>query len=82
MQLRHYKSLGLDYVLARTHALAGRLNEEDRARGWSAHYLRDDDSIRAHFEKQLAQAEPIPAPPPLPKEKKKKAPKKRWWQRR
>lgn len=62
MQLRHYKTLGLDYLLARSHALAGRLTNDDRARGWSIHYLRDDDSIRAHFQEQLTQAKPVPSP--------------------
>jgi glycosyltransferase involved in cell wall biosynthesis len=79
MQLRHYKTLGLDYVLARSHALAGRLTNEDRARNWSTHYLRDDDSIRAHFQEQLTQAAPVPSPPMLkPKDRPKKKP---WWRR-
>jgi hypothetical protein len=79
IQLRHFKTLGLDYLLARTHALAGRLTGDDLARGWSAHYLRDDDSIRAEFEKQLSQAEPVPSPPVAkPKKKPKKKP---WWRR-
>jgi glycosyltransferase involved in cell wall biosynthesis len=65
VQLRHYKALGLDYVLARTHALAERLTADDRARGWSTHYLRDDDAIRAQFREQLAQAEPVPSPPKM-----------------
>ncbi len=63
MQLRHYKALGLDYVLARSRALATRLTDHDRARGWSTHYLRDEDSIRAAFHVQLTQAEPVLAPP-------------------
>jgi len=79
MQLRHYKSLGLDYLLARTHALAGRLTGDDLARGWSAHYLRDDDSIRAHFQEQLNQAEPVPSPPVTKLNQ--KDDKKRWWRR-
>jgi hypothetical protein len=62
MQLRHYKTLGLDYLLARSRALAGRLTDEDRARGWSIHYLRDDDSIRSQFHEQLNQARPVPSP--------------------
>jgi glycosyltransferase involved in cell wall biosynthesis len=62
MQLRHYKNLGLDYLLARTHALAGRLTDEDRARNWSGHYLRDDELIRAHFQEQLCKAGPVPSP--------------------
>jgi len=79
MQLRHYKTLGLDYLLARTHTLAGRLTGDDLARGWSAHYLRDDDSIRAQFQEQLAQAEPVPSPSRV---KRKKEPKKKpWWRR-
>jgi hypothetical protein len=79
MQLRHFKTLGLDYLLARTHALAGRVTGDDVVRGWSVHYLRDDDSIRAEFEKQLSQAEPVPSPPVA---KPKKKPKKRpWWRR-
>jgi glycosyltransferase involved in cell wall biosynthesis len=78
-QLRHYKTLGLDYVLARTHALAGRLTGDDRARGWSSHYLRDDDSIRSHFHEQLAQAEPVPLPPAT--EPGLKPIKKSWWQK-
>jgi glycosyltransferase involved in cell wall biosynthesis len=80
-QLRHYKSLGLDYLLARNHALASRLTEEDRARGWSGHYLNDDASIRAQFIKKLAQAETIPSPPRLPKAPK-RSEKKHWWRRR
>lgn len=79
LQLRHYKNLGLDYLLARTHALAGRVTGEDRARGWSTHYLRDDDSIRAHFHEHLTQAQPVPAPP-VTKPRKKPA-KKPWWRR-
>jgi hypothetical protein len=79
MQLRHYKTLGLDYLLARTHALAGRLTGDDLARGWSAHYLRDDDFIHAQFQEQLAQANKVPFPPA---HKTKKAPgKKSWWRR-
>jgi glycosyltransferase involved in cell wall biosynthesis len=62
MQLRHYKNLGLDYVLARCHELASRITPRDTARGWSGQYLRDDDSIRAHFQKQLASAEVVPSP--------------------
>ena len=79
MQLRHYKSLGLDYLLARSHALAGRVTEDDRARGWSVHYLRDDDSIRAHFQEQLTQAEPVPSPVGI--EPNRKPNKKPWWKR-
>jgi hypothetical protein len=79
MQLRHYKNLGLEYLIARTHALAGRLTGDDRARGWSVHYLRDDDSIRAHFQEQLSQAEPVPSPPGTTPDKKTK--KKPWWRR-
>jgi glycosyltransferase involved in cell wall biosynthesis len=79
MQLRHFKTLGLDYFLARTHALATRINADDRARGWSAHYLRDDDSLRAQFQEQLTKAEPVPSPPVA---KPKKEPKKKWWWRR
>jgi glycosyltransferase involved in cell wall biosynthesis len=79
MQLRHYKSLGLDYVLARTHALAGRITGGDLARGWSVHYLRDDDSIRAHFQAQLTQAEPVPSPRVTKPNK--KPDKKPWWRR-
>jgi hypothetical protein len=75
MQLRHYKTLGLDYVLARAHALAGRITGDDLARGWSVHYLRDDDSIRAHFQEQLAQAKPVPSPLVT------KPKKKPWWRR-
>ncbi len=80
IQLRHFKNLGLDYVLARTHALATRLTGDDLVRGWSAHYLRDNDSIRAQFEKQLSQAEPVPLPP-VAKPKKKPEKKKSWWRR-
>ncbi len=80
MQLRHYKNLGLDYLLARSHALATRLTNEDRERGWSTHYLRDDDSIRAHFRDQLAQAEVVPTPP-LKAKSKKKPQKASWWRR-
>lgn len=80
IQLRHFKTLGLEYLLARTHALATRVNADDLARGWSAHYLRDDDSIRAEFEKQLSQAEPVPSPP-VAKPKKKPKKKKPWWRR-
>lgn len=80
MQLRHFKTLGLDYVLARTHALAGRVNDDDLARGWSAHYLRDDDSIRAEFQRQLAEAQPVPSPSRT-KLKKKPEKKKSWWRR-
>ncbi len=79
MQLRHYKTLGLDYLLARTHALAGRLTGDDRARGWSVHYLRDDDSIRAQFQEQLIQAEPVPSPRVTQPNKKPK--RKPWWRR-
>ncbi len=79
MQLRHYKNLGFDYLLARMHALAGRVSASDNARGWSGQYLREDDSIRTHFQKQLMQAETIPLPhvakPANPPNK------KRWWQR-
>ncbi|MGZ4985360.1 MAG: glycosyltransferase family 2 protein [Chthoniobacterales bacterium] len=78
MQLRHYKNLGLDYLLARNHALAGRLTDDDRARGWSTHYLRDDASIRAHFHEQLAQAKPVPLPKATKPDKMPK--KKSWWQ--
>jgi hypothetical protein len=79
IQLRHFKSLGLDYVLARTHALAGRLTGEDLARGWSAHYLRDDHSIRAQFQEQLTLVEPVPAPPlTKPTQKPQRKP---WWRR-
>ncbi len=78
MQLRHYKNLGLEYLLARTHALAGRVNGDDVARGWSVHYLRDDDSIRAHFQEQLSQAEPVPSPSGTKPERQSK---KRWWRR-
>lgn len=79
MQLRHYKNLGLEYVLARTHALATRLTGEDLTRGWSAHYLRDDDSIRAEFQEHLSQAGHVPSPRVgKPNEKRKK---ERWWQR-
>ena len=79
MQLRHYKTLGLDYLLARTNALAGRLTGDDRARGWSVHYLRDDDSIRAQFQEQLTQAESVPSPRVTKPNKKPK--RKRWWRR-
>ena len=79
IQLRHFKNLGLDYLLARTHALAGRLTSDDLARGWSTHYLRDDDFIRAEFQKQLALAQPVP-PPRVPKPKKEPK-KKSWWRR-
>lgn len=83
IQLRHYKSLGLNYLLRRTHALATRVMKDDYAQGWSSHYLRDDDSIRKDFEERLAAAESIPAPPRLPKIKKAKEKKtRRWWQRR
>jgi glycosyltransferase involved in cell wall biosynthesis len=79
VQLRHYKNLGLDYLLARTHALATRVNSDDLARGWSAHYLRDDDAIRAEFQAELAKAGPVPLPP---RTKPKRIPeKKRWWRR-
>ncbi|PZR74996.1 MAG: glycosyltransferase family 2 protein [Chthoniobacterales bacterium] len=79
MQLRHYKTLGLEYLLARTHALATRLTGDDLTRGWSAHYLRDDDSIRAQFQEQLSQARPVP-PPSVTKPN--KNPKKEpWWRR-
>ena len=81
VQLRHYKSLGLEYVLRRTKALASRVSEEDRALGWAAHYFRDEDTIRADFQRQLAQAEPIPAPSPVATPRK-EAQRKRWWQRR
>jgi len=81
LQLRHFKSLGLDYVLERNHALGGRLNQEDRARGWSTHYSRHDDSIRAEFLQQLAHAEPVSSPPRLPK-RSQELPGKSWWQRR
>ena len=76
MQLRHYKNLGLDYVLARTHALATRLTNDDVARNWSLHYLRDDDSLRATFFEKLARAVEIPAPPTL---KRNESPAKRFW---
>ncbi len=79
LQLRHYKALGLDYLLARTHALAGRLTGDDRVRGWSAHYLRDDDSIRAHFQEQLARAETVPSPR-LAKPNERPG-RKTWWRR-
>jgi len=79
MQLRHYKTLGLDYLLARTHALAVRLTGVDHARGWGAHYLRDDDSIRAQFQEQLARAEPVPSPQGTRPNKRPK--KKPWWRR-
>lgn len=79
MQLRHYKTLGLAYLLARTHALAGRLTGDDRARGWSIHYLRDDDSIRAHFQEQLAQAKPVCSPSGIQPNNRPK--RKRWWRR-
>jgi glycosyltransferase involved in cell wall biosynthesis len=79
MQLRHYKNLGLDYLLARMHALAGRVAASDTARGWSGQYLRDDDSIRTHFQAQLTQAEPVPLPRVA---KQTKIPnKKPWWRR-
>jgi hypothetical protein len=79
MQLRHYKNLGLDHLLARTHALAGRLTSDDLARGWSAHYLRDDDFIRTQFQEQLSQAVPVRLPS---RSKPKKKPKKKsWWRR-
>jgi len=79
VQLRHYKTLGLDYLLERSHALAGRLTGDDRARGWSTHYLRDDDSIRAHFQEQLAQAKPVPSPSARkPNNNTKRKP---WWRR-
>ncbi len=79
MQLRHYKNLGLEYLLALTHALATRVNEDDRARGWSGHYLRDDDSIRAHFQEQLRQAAPVLSPPlSKPSTKPIRQP---WWRR-
>jgi glycosyltransferase involved in cell wall biosynthesis len=79
LQLRHYKNLGLEYVLARTHDLAGRVNSDDLARGWSAHYLRDDDSIRAHFQEQLDQAETVPSPQGAQPENEPR--RKSWWRR-
>lgn len=63
VQLRHYKALGLDYLLARSHALAGRLTQEDQARGWCGHYLNEDGLIAAQFLKQIAQAKEVPLPP-------------------
>ena len=77
LQLRHCKALGLDYLLARTHTLADRLTNDDRARGWSTHYLRDDDTIRAQFQKQLAEAAPVPSPPVMKVAKEPN--KKSWW---
>lgn len=77
-QLRHYKSLGLDYLLARSHALAGRLTNDDLTRGWCGHYLNDDESIRAHFLNKLKQAEEITAPRLL-KKAEKRTEKKPWW---
>ena len=79
MQLRHYKTLGLEYLLARTHALATRLTNDDLRRGWSAHYLRDDDSIRAQFQEHLSQAEPVPSPSIARPDKVPR--KERWWRR-
>ncbi len=79
MQLRHYKTLGVEYLLARSHALATRLTNDDRARGWSIHYLRDDDSIRAQFQAQLARAEDLPLPPQTKSNR--KPDKARWWRR-
>jgi hypothetical protein len=81
IQLRHFKTLGLDYLLERTHALAGRLTHDDRARGWSAHYLRHDHSIRAEFEEQLGKAELVPSPPVTKPKPEKKPEPKPWWRR-
>ena len=62
MQLRHYKALGLDYVVARSHALASRFSSEDLGRGWGLHNVRDEDTIRAQFQEQLSAAHFVPPP--------------------
>ncbi|HKQ37758.1 MAG TPA: glycosyltransferase family 2 protein [Verrucomicrobiae bacterium] len=64
MQLRHYKALGLDYILTRSHALAGRFSEEDLARGWGLHNIRDDEAIRVQFQEQLDAARFVAPPKP------------------
>lgn len=81
VQLRHYKSLGLEYVQRRTKALGSRVTDEDRSLGWGAHYFRDEDTIRADFQRQLTEAKPIPTPSAV-ETPRKEAQRKRWWQRR
>lgn len=79
LQLRHYKTLGLDYLLTRAHALARRLTGNDLARGWGVHNLRDDNSIRAHFQELLSRAQSVPSPSVTKQSNKPN--KKPWWRR-
>ena len=69
VKLLHYKQLGLDYLIARSNELRGRSTAFDREQGWSLHYERPAEDIRAHFDQMLSEAMDISLigkrPPPV-----------------
>lgn len=49
VKLLHYKCLGLEYFVARSNQLRGRLREMDLARRWGNQYVRDDVEKQNYF---------------------------------
>lgn len=45
-QLFHYKALGADYLVNRYRLFASRMSEDNKKRGWAAHYLDSEETIR------------------------------------
>jgi len=47
---KHYKYLNADYMVKRHNEFAKRLSEENKAKGYGAHYLYSETQIRREFE--------------------------------
>lgn len=59
LKLLHYKSLGLDYVMARRRQLAERLSDVNKHYGWGVHNEQDEALQRQRFSELQREAEEI-----------------------
>ena len=57
LKVLHYKNLGLDYVLDRSHTLGGRLSEHNKKNNLGVHYLSSDETIVAEFNENMARCQ-------------------------
>lgn len=56
LKLLHFKYLGLEYVLAKTHAYQSRLSEYNKVHGYGWEYQNSDETIRKDFNSLLMKA--------------------------
>ena len=58
-KLLHYKNLGLDYLLNRTHQLAARLSDENLQAHYGCEYLSDEQALVTVFQQNLQDSQTI-----------------------